>query len=149
MSKFSVIRKHKRRVERWETIMQFNVDGYPSNSPDAAQYFATEVEKLGVTLMLLQDTRRTEYSGAALARNVDIGRRQQQRRQHTNEERWVWRHEQRIKEVQVGGVSTGMAERLHRWVGHDKRTTRKQTQRKEEKETTNRKKTTKLNNTTT
>ena len=100
--------------------MQFNVDGYPSADPDATQYFGTEAEKMGVTLMLLQDTRRTEYSGTALTRNVDIGRQQQQRRQHTKEERWVWRHEERIKDVQVGGVSTGMTERLNRWVGHDK-----------------------------
>ena len=100
--------------------MQFNIDGYPSDSPDATQFFGTEAEKLGVTLLLLQDTRRTEYSGTALTRNVDIGRRQQQRRQNTKEERWVWRHEERIKEIQIGGVTTGMTERLHRWVGHDK-----------------------------
>ena len=113
--------KHLRYEEsKVTTIMQFNIDGYPSDSPDATQFFGTEAEKLGVTLLLLQDTRRTEYSGTALTRNVDIGRRQQQRRQNTKEERWVWRHEERIKEIQIGGVTTGMTERLHRWVGHDK-----------------------------
>ena len=45
--------------------MQFNIDGYPSDSPGATQYFGTGAEKLGVTMMLLQDTRRTEYSGTA------------------------------------------------------------------------------------
>ena len=62
------ITENKCRHERWETMMQFNIDGYPSDSPDATQYFGTEAEKLGVTMMLLQDTRRTEYSGTALTR---------------------------------------------------------------------------------
>ena len=86
--------------------MQFNIDGYPSDSPDATQYFGIEAGKLGVTMMLLQDTRLTEYSRAALTHNVDIGRKQQQQRQNTNETRWVWRHEERIKNIQIGCVTS-------------------------------------------
>ena len=36
--------------------MHLNIDGYPSDSPDSTQFFGTEVGKLGITLLLLQDT---------------------------------------------------------------------------------------------
>ena len=100
--------------------MQLNIDGHPSQHPDAVQFFGAEAERMGVTVMALQDTRRGPYSGRALTRHIDVGRRREQRHNKRTETKWAWRHETKLAEINVGGVTTGMSQRLNRWVGHDK-----------------------------
>ena len=61
--------------DSWDTLMQLNIDGHPSQHPDAVQFFGAEAERMGVTIMALQDTRRGAYNGRALTRHIDVGRR--------------------------------------------------------------------------
>ena len=103
--------------------MQLNIDGLPSHSPDITEFFGREIEKLGVTMLALQDTRRTTTSGTALARQVDNGRNAERHRNTSDPkdaERWTWRHEHRMHNINIGGVTMALRQGIDRWVGHDK-----------------------------
>ena len=84
--------------DTWETFMQLNIDGLPSQFPDVTEFFGREIEKLGITMLALQDTRRTITSGTALARQVNNGRNAETHRKTSDPkdaEQWTWRHEYR------------------------------------------------------
>ena len=70
--------------------------------------------------MALQDTRRGPYSGRALTREIDTGRQLTQRAKRKEKTRWEWRHQTKMNELNVGGVTTGLSEHLNKWVGNDK-----------------------------
>ena len=106
--------------------MQLNIDGLPSQAPDITEFFGREIEKLGITMLALQDTRRTITSGTALVRLVDNGRKAEAGRKKlkTEEaEKWIWRHEHRMGKLLIGGVTTALRQGIDRWVGHDKNKT--------------------------
>ena len=73
-----------------------------------------------VTAMALQDTRRSQYSGRALTREIDTGRYCEQRKKGHKTPRWEWRHQNKMSKLNVGGVTTGLSEHLNKWIGHDK-----------------------------
>ena len=70
--------------------------------------------------MTLQDTRRGPYSGRAMTREIDTGRMLAQERHGKKKTRWEWRHQSKLNDMNIGGVTTGLSNHLNKWVGHDR-----------------------------